>query len=550
MDALQKQIRKAQRRMFLQQLVRRLIICLSITLSVAAVAVLVPKIWPLGLDRDAWTWSWIGGGLGLGILAASIWTWLRRASALAAAIEVDIRYGLKERVSSSLTLDEELRQTEWGQALMSDAIRQVERIDVTERFPVRGEWNGLAPILITVTAVLIALFVPDAVIEPNTAQANTGQLTAEQTKVVKKTAAQLRKEIEERKKLAEEKGLKEAEELFKKLEQGTKEIAKKEKVDQKETLLQLNDLAKELKKRRDILGLSEEFKKKLEQLASISGGPADDLAKAMKQGDLNKALDAMKDLQNKLKNDELSKEEKEQLAKQMQEMANKLQEMAKAHEESKKNLQEQIQQAQQAGDSKRAEELQKQLNQMGMQDQQMKRMQQMGDQLADAAQKMQNGQQQQAANQLNQMAQEMQDLQAQLDELEMLDEAMDQMEAARDQMCKACEGMNGMMGQMGMNRGQMQGNGMGEGRGAGDRPEEENETGSYDSQVRADPKAGRGVIVDYVEGKNKAGQTLIDIKAEMESESSLSSDALTEVRLSKDHQQNAQEYFDMVREGK
>lgn len=552
MDTLQKHVRKAQWRMILQQFVGRLIICLSITMSLAAVAVIVPKIWHLGVDPFIWMWSWIGGAAAAGLIAASTWTYVKRASSLAAAIEVDIRYGLKERVSSSLSLDEESRQTQWGQALMNDAAHQVERIDVTERFPIRSGWGGLTPILVMAGALLIALFVPDAVIDPNMAEANTGKLDPEQTKVVKKTADQLRKELEERKKKAEEKGLKEAEELFRKLEEGTKDIAKKDKVEQKETLLELNDLAKELKKRRDELASSEDFKKKLEALKDmLKGGPAEELAKAMQKGDLKDAMQAMKDLQNKLNNDQLTKEEKEQLQKQLGEMGKKLQEMAKAHADAKKALQEQIKQAQQAGDQKEAERLQKQLDQMGMQDAQMQRMQEMGDQLAKAAEQMANGQQQAAADQLNKMAQEMQDLQAQLDELEMLDEAMDQMEMARDQMCKACQnGQPGMMGQQGMMGRQGMGNGLGKGQGQGDRPEEENATGSYDSQVRADPKNGKGVIVDYVDGKNKAGRTLIDIKAAMESESSLGGDALTETRLSKDHQKNAEEYFNRVREGR
>ncbi|QDU76666.1 hypothetical protein Pan97_37210 [Bremerella volcania] len=554
METLQKHIRKAQWRMILQQFVGRLIICLSVSLTLAAIAVILPKLWPLGIDRSVWMWSWIGGGAAVGLLTTIVWTYLSHTSALAAAIELDIRFGLKERVSSSLSMDEQSRQTQWGQALMEDATRQVERIDVNDRFPVRSGWNGLAPVAIIVGALLIALFVPDAVLDPNTVEANPAQLDPEQTKVVKKTADELRKELKERKEKAEEKGLKEAEDLFKKLEEGTKDIAKKDKVDQKETLLELNDLAKELKKRRDELASSEEFKKKLEMLKDmLKGGLAEELAKAMQKGDLQKALDAMKDLQNKLNNGDLSKEEREALAKQLEEMGKKMEDIAKAHEDAKKALQQQIKQAQQAGNQAEAERLQKQLDQMGMQDAQMQRMQQMGNQLSKASEALQNGQQKQAADQLNQMANEMQDLQAQLDELEMLDEAMDQMEMARNQMCKACQGgKNGMMGQMGqMGRmGQQPGNGLGQGQGQGDRPEEENETGAYDSQVRADPKTGRGVIVDYVDGKNRAGQTLIEIKSAMESESSLSSDALTETRLSKDHQENAQEYFDMVREGR
>ena len=82
------------------------------------------------------------------------------------------------------------------------------------------------------------------------------------------------------------------------------------------------------------------------------------------------------------------------------------------------------------------------------------------------------------------------------------------------------------------------------------RPEKESDTGFYDSQVRADPKKGKGVIVDYVKGKGMAGQTLVEIKDAMAAKGSIDDSALTEKRLSKDHQKNAQQYFDLIREGK
>jgi len=550
METLQKHVRKAQWRLNLQQFIQRLIVCMCVAFSLGLIGVVVPKVWVINVDYSTWMWSWLGGSAAVGLIAAVIWTYLQRASAVSAAIEVDSRFGLKERVSSSLTLDEETKNSQWGQALVNDTIRRIERIEVTDKFPVHGRWGGLAPIAIMLVAVVFAYVLPNAVIDPASVEANPGTIDSEQKKVVKKTTDQLRKELEERKKKAKEQGLDEAEELFKKLEEGTKQLAKKDEVDHQKTLLKLNDLANELKKRREELAKSKDFKNKLESMKDISDGPADKLAKAMKNGELKDAMQAMKDLQRKMNDDQLTKDEKQKLTKQLQEMGKKLEDAAKAHEERKKALQKQIEQAKKAGNNAESKKLQQQLDQMGMQDEQMNRMKQMGEKLSQAAEQMKNGQQQDAAKQLNQMAQQMQDLQAQLDELEMLDEAMDQMESARNQMCKACQGKDGMMRPGQGMMGQQPGNGLGEGQGQGERPEEENDTGAYDSQVRADPKGGKAVIVDYVDGKNRAGRTLVDIKETMESDSSLNSDALTEVRLSKDHQQNAQEYFDMVREGR
>ena len=53
------------------------------------------------------------------------------------------RFGLKERVSSTLALSPEERESAAGQALVADAVRRVEQIEVSERFGVTfSRWIG------------------------------------------------------------------------------------------------------------------------------------------------------------------------------------------------------------------------------------------------------------------------------------------------------------------------------------------------------------------------------------------------------------------------
>ena len=78
----------------------------------------------------------------MGTLAAVAWTHLRRADAMEAAIEIDRRYGLRERVSSTYALRPEERETEIGQALVRDAQNRVERIEVREHFPLSASWRN------------------------------------------------------------------------------------------------------------------------------------------------------------------------------------------------------------------------------------------------------------------------------------------------------------------------------------------------------------------------------------------------------------------------
>src|SRR5688572_29568631 len=98
MDTLRKQVRRAQRRILLQRFLGILCWCWFATLLVAAVGIGVSKYFPEEFARVA-DWHSVAGALGSGLLIALAGTFLRRQPALDAAIEVDRRFGLRERVS-------------------------------------------------------------------------------------------------------------------------------------------------------------------------------------------------------------------------------------------------------------------------------------------------------------------------------------------------------------------------------------------------------------------------------------------------------------------
>ena len=87
------------------------------------------------------------------------------------------------------------------------------------------------------------------------------------------------------------------------------------------------------------------------------------------------------------------------------------------------------------------------------------------------------------------------------------------------------------------------GEGQNEGRGAGYRPEQETDTGVYESKVRGNPKAGEAVRVGDAIGPNKAGQSQEGIKQEILSAIKNDSDPLSDQRLPKDQQQHVREYY-------
>ena len=101
MDTLQRQVRRARRRLAAERFLDVLGWCWFAALLAALVLIAADKFWPLGVEA----WAWAAGALGLGLLAAVVWTLLVRGSLLEAAIEIDRRFALKERVSSALSAD-------------------------------------------------------------------------------------------------------------------------------------------------------------------------------------------------------------------------------------------------------------------------------------------------------------------------------------------------------------------------------------------------------------------------------------------------------------
>ena len=116
MDELQRQVRRAERRLAAQRLVGALGWCWFVSLLVALALVVAEKFHPLGFA--AWTWAGgaLGGAMVVGLIAALAWAIWTRQRPLAAAIELDHRFQLKERVSSTLAMPAEARATEAGRA--------------------------------------------------------------------------------------------------------------------------------------------------------------------------------------------------------------------------------------------------------------------------------------------------------------------------------------------------------------------------------------------------------------------------------------------------
>lgn len=536
MEELNRQVNRARRWLGLQRFAGALGWCCFATLLVALVFVVVDKYRPLGIEA----WVFVVVGLGAGGFLAAVIARVRSRGAIDAAIEIDRRFGLKERVSSTLALTPSERESEIGQALIADTQQRVKNIDVGEHFHLSPGRQLLLPLIPLVAAVLVVWLVSPAATQEDP-QANAASIK----KQVKNASGSLKHKLIEQREAAQKAGLKDAETLFQRLAEETEELTRGDADSRKDALVKLNDLKRQMENRQQQIGGAEEIRKKLDQLNTGNRGPAENFMKAISEGDLRKGIEELEKLKADLADGKLSEEEQQQLAKQLDEMKKKLEEAVEKHQQQSQNLQNQINQARQAGQDAEADRLQQQLNQLMERNGDMQQLQDMAEKLGRCSQCMQDGQLQDAADMLQQMQGDLSDLQQQLDEMQMLNDAMDQLSQARDQMnCQQCGGEGCAACQ-----GDQPGVGMGQGQGMGDRPEAETGTRFYDDKVKQKIGRGAATIAGEVEGPNIKGPVLQQIEEQLEAAKSESTDPLTEQQMPRQHQEQTKEYFDMYRKG-
>lgn len=547
MDEIRSRVDQAHRRLVIEQWLGRAVWCVFWGLCAAAVAIAAPKVLVIEGLPAWWNAGSVAAGIGLGLCASLIWITMRHTSRDEAAIEIDRRYGLRERIASSLLLDESSQTTEAGAALVRDAERAAARVEVSEHFGVRLGRAAWLPLVPAVLAFVLTTFVANRVAVSGPDEEKQAVASEEE---VKKALEKAKKELAKRREEAEKKGLTDATKLLKEVEAGTEDLAKKADSDRTQTVVKLNDLAQELEKKRKELGGADALRKQLNEMQDLGKGPAEKVAEAMKKGDWKKAMDEIAKMQQDLASGKVSPEKQEQLAEQLGKMQQKLAQAAQQQKQQMADVKKQIEEARRKGDLAQAGKLQQKLDQMQQQQPQMEKMQQMAQQMAQAQQALQQGNPQQAADAMQQMAQAMEQMQMESDALEMLDAAMTDIQAAKQGMgMQPMEaGQMARMGQGQFGRGERRGNGMGEGQGEGFRPDEENATNFRDTNVKQNVTQGASTFGGLVRGPSIKGEVAEQIKEDLNPTHAAPADPLTSERLPKSRREHAEEYFRNLRE--
>ena len=157
MRELEKPVARVFRRLRGQRFLAALVWAWAIGLGIVAAVIAGEKILNRYLPAPEWVPFAVAGGLGL--LVAALVAVLSGPGRMDAAIAIDRVFHLNERLSSALTLPEDLRETPAGRALIADAIRKVTDLDVAAEFGLRVPRRAWV-VLIPGTVALMLLFAP------------------------------------------------------------------------------------------------------------------------------------------------------------------------------------------------------------------------------------------------------------------------------------------------------------------------------------------------------------------------------------------------------
>jgi hypothetical protein len=568
---LQRQLHRVSRRLFWQTLLGCLVWCWSGALLLTAVWFLLQP--HLLAEPPAWLRGALAGGaLFGGTVLAVILAWRWTPSAVTAALLLDQKFELKERVTTTLTLGPGLEQSPAGQALLADVNQQVDKLDVGARFPVRLAWTDLVPPVATAVLALLAFYYQPAQSQANVrpqAAADEKPANAEEIKEkLDKLRKQVRKEDPKERKAAEK---------VKQIEADLDKIANKpheKKNDLRERVKELSAVEQEARRReKQLAEKGQAVKEQLQQLNQMTKGtesqegPAKEMQKSLSQGNIEKSKEEMKKLAEKLEKNQLSRKEKDQLSKQMNDLQKKLERAAEQH---RKNEENRLQQQHKEGKID-AETLKRELSKL-KQDQQ--KMQDLAKQMQKVQNALKQGQSQQAAQSLKEAGQQLQNMklnEQEMKEMRDLREQMERLEEAKGACCK------------GMGEGEREGQGEGEGKGkneetlqaandgqgqqegqggdknqsgngmgktaskfpGGRRPETKNgPSNPLERQARTqfDPK-GQKILEGYVPGRAIKGKSPAEISGEIKRASQEAPEEIEQQRIPREYRDSAKGYF-------
>lgn len=527
---LARQLARVRRRLFLETFLQTLVWCLAAALLAGAVWCLVQ---PLLLETppDWLRWGVAGGLVGAGFFAAiglAVW---RQADELTAALSLDEKFGLRERVTTSLTLSPDAQASPAGQALLADVEQRLAGLDVASRFPLRLRWNAVLVPACAAALVLAAFFFDDHM-KGHAGQKPSDELAQEpvQSPQLDEKLKKLEKKAQPKQDEAAQKG-----EKLKQFEDDLDKLAVKprgNKQEVKDLLKEATALEDQMAAHRQMLAERKQaLRDQLRQMDRLGqqdkqDGPAKDLQKALDQGRLDDAKEEIEKLAKKMQEGQLDEKEKEQLAKQVKQIKEKIEQLSRQKEEEER-LEDLVRKG-----GPDAEELQRQLDELRKNNDKLrdsqKDLQEAAEELGKCEECMKQGKCDQAGDALRRAGKKMAKADGEA-ELQDVAEKLDQLRDAKKQMCE-CMGGKPVPG-------------------SGRRPEaKEGDTGHIDARARADFGKGQLRIDGMEKGHNlKRPRKGAEMAGEIKQAAQEAPEALERMRIPKGAGDLTRNYFDNLR---
>lgn len=558
---LQRQLRRVRRRLLLQGLLESLVVAWVAAIAASAAWFFVQ---PFAI-ADAWPplrWIIAGGAVATATLGGIAWAVLRQPSSVSAALALDERFGLKERVTTTLTLHPAHAASPAALALLEDVNGRVGALPVPERFPVRLPRSTWLLPLGGAALALIAVFYKPLL---QTAKVQADQPLTENAAVqaaIDQKMRELQKKAHDKKPDDKDRSA-ELERLEAELDRVARQ-PRDTKEQAREIIKDLAGIEEQIKQREKALEQRvDALKEQLKQAERTSrkdskDGPARDLNKALEQGDLGKAKEAVERLAkqlkaeeeaeklekklkdknatkeerdkaqqqlDKLKNQRMAREDKDKLADQMNDLKDKIEKLSRSKEEKEKALRDLAKK----GDID-PEQLQRELEQLDrdadkLNKKDLENLREMADKLGRCKQCLSDGDDLEASKLLEELA-DMLDSDRELQELH---EKLQECEGCKKAMCQVLDGKPVPA--------------------AGRRPEsKEGVTSSVDQRERSKMSKGRLTVVDTVPGEGfKGPRKPAELTEEIRRATQEAPEAIDRQRLPRSASDMAKGYFEKLR---
>lgn len=448
-EVVARQVQRLRRRLWAQTLLHGIILGWTGCLLLGA-AYFVGRSLARGQVPEEEGYIALAAALTTGLLFGALYAFLRAPSSVAAALALDGRFELKERVTTFCSLDARQAATPAGQALVEDVHRHVAGLDLASKFPLHLRWSqAMMPLCAGVLGVCAFFLSPYLDVTGLTRRLAQNNFVVDPKEVQVQLDNLKKAHYEREKEEPTSKEMKDIQDQFDQLLK--KELDPKNEDQVRETLQAMRNLEEKMKERlqnlKELNSKSKDLKNMLDQLDKLGkkmkDGPANEFQDALTKANFKKALEELDKLQKKVDNNELSKKEQDQLAQQLQDLKDRLQRLHDQKDERDK-LQKDFE------DGKiDQEQLQREMDRLNQEMQEMQDLQELADLLEECKACAGGGDGKGLSGKLEKLKGKLKALDVDEEEMRRLLEEAERLEAARIAMLGACQGrcegkMNGL----------------------------------------------------------------------------------------------------------